>query len=159
MHELEQCVLHDLEGFILKRERATWFSIYLRSFIYLTILEGDTWNLESWKAKSARWALDPRVAENPVRDAPRVSMTRLWPLQMMKWPLSETPSALIEKNEQQARLIAGHVQAINKGSFPFVRDKSAKVAPNMGKATEEAEEFASSLSADLSALSNSPAPH
>lgn len=48
------------------RKKSPWLSVILAVYIYLTVLVRDTWNLESWKVISRRWASDPRVAKNPV---------------------------------------------------------------------------------------------
>lgn len=65
-HQQEMEVLKALEERVFARERTSWLSVFVTSFIYLAILELDNWNLESWKVKSTRWAVDERVQHNPV---------------------------------------------------------------------------------------------
>jgi hypothetical protein len=65
-YEQEFAVLRDLENFMFARKKAPWLSIVLVSYIYLAVLERDTWNLTSWRIKSDRWRTDPRVSSNPV---------------------------------------------------------------------------------------------
>jgi hypothetical protein len=40
----------------------------------------------------------------------------------MKWPLTETPEELIQKNTEQAHAIASHVRALNQGRFLTSKD-------------------------------------
>jgi hypothetical protein len=69
--KLEKLVLKDLERHVFPskgayREQSTWFTVVLSSIIYLAVLESDTWNLESWKAKCKEWESNPLYMGNPV---------------------------------------------------------------------------------------------
>ncbi|KAI0818294.1 hypothetical protein GGR55DRAFT_674127 [Xylaria sp. FL0064] len=108
-YEQELAVLRDLENFIFARKNAPWLSVVLTAYIYLTVLERDTWNLKSWRIKSDRWATDPRT---------------------MVWPLTVTPETLMEKNEAKARSIAGYVRIVSRGGPPFFKDVGGNVQAN-----------------------------
>lgn len=155
--DLESQILCDLENFVLNRQSTTWFSVYLGSFLYLAILERDTWNLQSWKAKSLRWAEDPRVSANPVSLRPSSLCREVTDqaLQTMKWPLGVDPSDLIKMNEQQANVISSHVRAINQASFPFYRDQSEVLVASIGTEVGEVADYAASVSHDFNTLSES----
>jgi hypothetical protein len=66
LRNLEKTVLLDLETLILERKKSSWLSAFLCTFIYLAILERDSWNLHSWEVKSKRWAQNNQVCSNPV---------------------------------------------------------------------------------------------
>lgn len=66
LQRLERAVLHDLEKFILSRKKDTWLSAFVGSFIYLAILERESWNLETWRSKMKSWADHPAISVNPV---------------------------------------------------------------------------------------------
>ena len=72
----------------------------------------------------------------------------------VSWVLLDLPTALIRKNEHQATIIASHIRAINKASYPFTRDPAGGLAANgIAKDVQEATDYATSLSADFELLS------
>ncbi|KAI0487365.1 hypothetical protein F4859DRAFT_509934 [Xylaria cf. heliscus] len=135
-YEQELAVLRDLENFIFARKNAPWLSIVLTSYIYLTVLERDTWNLKSWRIKSDRWAADLRVKNNPT----------------MVWPLTVTPEILVEKNEAKARLIAGYVRIISRGESPFFKDVDGSVKANVKVNSPDVGEFTEAIRDEFEAL-------
>lgn len=46
---IEKEVLTELQSHILDRNSYDWFGIFLAIYIYLTGLESDLWNLETWE--------------------------------------------------------------------------------------------------------------
>ncbi|KAI0096456.1 hypothetical protein GGR51DRAFT_30584 [Nemania sp. FL0031] len=136
-YEQELAILRDLEKFIFARKSSPWLSVVLASYIYLTVLERDTWNLKSWRVKSDRWARDQRVANNPT----------------MVWPLTVTPEALVEKNEAKARSIAGYVRTISRGVSPFSKDITGSVSANVKGDSPDVAEFTNAIKDDFDALS------
>jgi hypothetical protein len=70
----------------------------------------------------------------------------------MKWPLQEPPDDLLQKNEYQARVIANHVIATNKGEAPFVLSGSGKLEPNVSNVPGDASIFSASLSDEFAIL-------
>lgn len=68
LQRMEVLVLNQLKAATsakAKHSKNSWFVVYLAAYIYLGTLEGDAWNLSSWKARSARWKLDPVLSNNP----------------------------------------------------------------------------------------------
>ncbi|KIX10551.1 uncharacterized protein Z518_01634 [Rhinocladiella mackenziei CBS 650.93] len=143
MMKLESQILRDLEDIILprtqkgsrhRRQLGAGFAVFISCFLYLSTLEKDSWNLEAWRAKSARWANDPSVSNNPT----------------MVWPLTKTVPELLRENEQQAITVANHLRAMHRAEFPFRQDKAGRFVPNGMKTTREVDEYAEILNKELS---------
>lgn len=50
LKRLEGRVLGRLEKDVFQRTRRASFSLFLAAFVFLAVVEGDTWRMENWKA-------------------------------------------------------------------------------------------------------------
>ncbi|KAI9855297.1 MAG: hypothetical protein M1813_009836 [Trichoglossum hirsutum] len=113
MKELEQEFLQILEGMVFSRDPSLWLLVFLATFIYLSTLEGDTWDLEEWRA---RFGI-PEVPES----------------QRKFWPRETELSVHIDKNRYQADLITSHAKAVlSRGHPPFSTDSAKELVPTAG---------------------------
>ncbi|KAF2835774.1 hypothetical protein M501DRAFT_987733 [Patellaria atrata CBS 101060] len=132
----ELAVLKDLESFRFARKKSAWPSVILTTYIYLTVLERDSWNLENWKVKSRRCASGTKVTNNPTT----------------VWPLTELPQSLLGKNEARVRLISSHIRTISRGSAPFFKDISENVKARVKSNMQDVDLFTDMLTDDFDAF-------
>jgi hypothetical protein len=67
---LEKAILANLEQLMFPRayrSQQTLITVFTTAFIYLSVLESDTWTLKTWAKKSTAWKTNSRVSKNPVR--------------------------------------------------------------------------------------------
>lgn len=73
----------------------------------------------------------------------------------MRWPLRERPDEFVRRNEHNARVIAHHLRAVNKASYPFVKREDGSLAATQFAEDREVEAFAAALNMDYPALRKS----
>jgi hypothetical protein len=148
--ELERKILRDMEISITPpRNPDVWFSFFLTAFVYLAALERDTWELETWKAKTAKFAAHPNVVAF-VRLHTFDLLTILQAAMVPKWPLSTLPQTYVSHNHEKAHSIVCWMRAWSAGKDPFIEnDRTNQFEPATRNSDEEAQAFAQSLSEDL----------
>ena len=130
MKDCEQELLRCLENKFFSRDPSSFLPAYLAAFVYLSTLEGDTWDLEEWRAGVG------------VRGIPE-SQKKLWP---RKTELSTH----IDRNRHQADMVIIHVKAaLGKGQLPFSTNSDGELVPACGVQDSEACELAAQLAEQL----------
>ncbi|KAH0559467.1 hypothetical protein GP486_004021 [Trichoglossum hirsutum] len=143
MKELEQEFLHNLENMIFSRDSAQWFPTYLATFVYLSTLEGDTWDLWEWREKYG-------VQEVP--DFPDS--------QREFWPRTADLSVHIDRNHHQASVITSHaIAALGKGQLPFSMNSAGKLVAATRDQGHETHRLAAELAEEFRNLGNPHAFH
>ncbi|KAH0541577.1 hypothetical protein FGG08_003925 [Glutinoglossum americanum] len=132
MKVLERDFLHDLERMLFDRD-LPWASAYLAAFVYLSILEGDTWDLEAWKAKGG------------MQEVPES--------QRKFWPLATELATLIDRNHHQASVMVCHAKAaLGRGQPLFSMNGAGELIPAVGAQDCEACELAAELAEEFKNL-------
>jgi hypothetical protein len=140
MKKLEQDFLRTLENMVFSRDSALWLPTFLATFVYLSTLEGDTWDLEEWKERA-------RIGIREVPESQRAF-----------WPREAELSAHIARNHHQASVVTSHAKAaLGKGQLPFSTDSAGRLVPNAKAQGREAHELAAELAEEFSNLGN-PTP-
>ncbi|OIW32557.1 hypothetical protein CONLIGDRAFT_668240 [Coniochaeta ligniaria NRRL 30616] len=103
-HHQETSGLRELERCMFSRKRRSWLPVVLASFIYHTVLERDTWNLESWNMKSKRWAAGQARPTPPVAAWPYVALTTPEHDPSVIGPGGDVPEELCKENPIQQKL-------------------------------------------------------
>ncbi|KAI9777769.1 MAG: hypothetical protein M1839_008564 [Geoglossum umbratile] len=126
MKELENEFLHRLENMVFGRDPLLWLSTFLAAFVYLSTLEGDTWDLEKWRAG--------------------ISVTEIPESHRKLWPRETELSTHIDRNHHQAEMVIAHIKAaLGKGRLPFSADSDGELVPTAGTQDGEAYELAAQL--------------
>jgi hypothetical protein len=130
MKELEQDFLHRLENMVFSRDPLSWLPTYLAIFVYLSTLEGDTWDLEEWTAG--------------------VGVLGIPESQQKLWPRKTELSTYIDRNHHQADMIITHAKAaLGKGQLPFSTNSTGELVPTPRIQDKEAYELAAQLAEQL----------
>ncbi|KAI5793712.1 hypothetical protein DFH27DRAFT_566989 [Peziza echinospora] len=134
--DFEQMFLSELQARMYRRQPNEWFGIYLAVFVFLSGMEKDTWNLETWNIEVVSQRNHPHS-------------------HLLAWPLQDSPATLAEKNRHLVDTLVAYFRSVCKGQVPFRLDWEKSEYQAMAGNDRTAIDYMTSIGVEIKRRSDS----